>query len=60
MRMGIDETCTKDTCIELYTSCRVEPIGVLLYGNDFVATIGKAPNRYERSWLKPLWSQQIV
>ena len=58
--MGIDKASAEYSRVELYARHGIETLVVLLYSNNLVATIGKLPNRYEGSRLKPLWSQQIV
>ena len=59
MRMGIDEAGTEDSRMELNARHGVQPFAILLDSDDFVAST-RHSNCYERSGLKPLWSQQIV
>ena len=52
--MGIDKARAEYSRVELYARHGIETLVVLLYGNNLVATLGKLPNRYEGSRLKPL------
>lgn len=57
MGVGIDERRREYAGVELHSRLRIEVVAVTFDGDDFA---GGGIDRYERSAIKPLWSQQVV